>query len=97
MVLLSKAEGLSVGDLAKLAGDGTINDALLALEDTNLQALVLGSKEYFMAVEAVKGFSRVLAGYAGAYSRRLCRLDDIKGTHQCLPHGKRRYRQDEDP
>lgn len=60
-----------------------MNDALLVRNNTDLEALILGLLDDFMSVEAVKGFSRILAGYnrlVSGYSDR-----QMDGLRPCSP------------
>ena len=50
MVLLHEAKGLSIGDLAELTRDVVVDDALLPLDDTYLQTLVLRTLQDFVTV-----------------------------------------------
>lgn len=52
-----------IGNLAELANDTTLYDALLVGNETNLETLVLRLLQYFMSVQSIENFSGVLARY----------------------------------
>lgn len=61
-VFLRETKDFGIGDLAHLARDVPMDDALLVFEDTDLQALVLWTEQNLMTMEAVERLGRVLAG-----------------------------------
>ena len=65
MEALGEISRLGVGDGAETADETTRDDALLALEDADLETRVLRSFEDFVAMEAVERLGCVLARDGG--------------------------------
>ena len=62
MVARGQAKWLGIGNLAQFARYTRVDDALLILEDTYLEALILWLEEDLMPVKAVECLSCILTG-----------------------------------
>ena len=63
MVAFRQPGRFGVRNLAELANDLAVNYALHALDDTDLETLVLRLLDHFVSVKAIKGLCSVFAGY----------------------------------
>ncbi len=95
MVARGEAKRFGVGHLAQLARNQRVDDALLVLQDANLETLVLGLQDDLVPVKAIERLSRILAGWQGT-GIELQHTALWGSTYRYPQHGRQRYRRDAD-